>query len=225
MTQISPIVPAVIPTSPEALATLLVQLVKVPELHVDVVDGVFVSSISWPYEPAGEPAELASLLARFSLEVDLMVSDPLKAARAWLAAGADLLVFHVETISLEDFKAFADETLVSVGICALLDTKEEVLAPYLAVADYVQVMGIATIGSQGQPFDERVFERIAWLRTVAPHLPISIDGAVNADTLPKIIPHQLHRYIVGSAIVGQANPQQAYDELVKLVSSTGVIPS
>ncbi|MFN3188339.1 MAG: hypothetical protein ACK42D_02225 [Candidatus Paceibacteria bacterium] len=217
MTLLSPIVPAVIPTSAEALTEVLGKLVNISELHVDVVDGVFVSAVSWPYLPSGDPSSLAPLLARFSLEVDLMVDNPLPAAKAWLAAGADLLVFHVETISLEDFTEFAEEVSISVGICALQDTPNEMLTPYLAVADYVQVMGIAQIGSQGQPFDARVFERITWLRTIAPHLPISIDGSVNAETLPKIIPHQLHRYIVGSAIVGQSNPQQAYEELVTLV--------
>lgn len=221
MTQVSFIVPAVIPTSIEALSTQVVQLAGIPELHLDVVDGSFVSNISWPYEPAGEPAEVAQVLAGVSLEVDLMVNDPLPAAKAWIDAGADLLVFHVETISFEDFKSFAETATISVGICAIQDTKDEVLAPYLSVADYVQVMGIAQIGSQGQPFDERVFERILWLRTIMPHLPISIDGGVNVDTLPKIIPHNLHRYIVGSAIVGQKNPQEAYAHLVELVSSTG----
>jgi ribulose-phosphate 3-epimerase len=211
------IVPAVIPASSEELKTLVTKLKNVPELHIDVVDGIFVPTLSWPYSPVGEPAALAPWLDRFSLEVDLMVSDPLTAAHSWLQAGADLLVFHVETISLADFTAFANDTSVSVGISALQDTPVEALAPYLAVADYVQVMGIAQIGSQGQPFDERVFERIAWLRATAPHLPISIDGGVNATTLPKIIPHQLDRYIVGSAIVKQADPQTAYDALVTLL--------
>lgn len=221
MTQVFPIVPAVIPASAEALAAAVTQLDKVPELHIDIVDGVFVPSISWPYSPVGDPATVRTLLSRFSLEIDLMVSNPLPAAKAWLEAKADLLVFHAETISLEDFTQFAAEHAVSVGICALMDTKEEVLAPYLAVADYVQVMGIAEIGSQGQPFDVRVFERIEWIRTIAPHLPISIDGSVNAKTLPEIIPYGLHRYIVGSAIIGQADPQKAYDALVKMISSTG----
>lgn len=218
MKLVSPIVPAVIPTSLEALATTVAQLVGVPELHIDVVDGVFVPAVSWPYQPAGDPTVLTKPLSTFSFEVDLMVQKPLLAAAEWLAAGAHLLVFHVETISLEDFTTFAQENAsVSVGICASQSTAEEVLAPYLAAADYVQVMGIASIGSQGQPFDERVFERIAWLRTVSPHLPISIDGAVNADTLPNIAPYKLDRYIVGSAIVQQANPKQAYDDLVALI--------
>lgn len=221
MTYVSPIVPAVIPKSLDDLRESVSQLAGIPELHLDVVDGKFVPSVSWPYSPSGNALEASALLERFSLEVDLMVLDPISAGKAWLEAGAELLVFHVETISVEDFTAFAKETSVSVGICALQDTKEEVLAPYLEVADYVQVMGIAQIGSQGQPFDERVFERISWLRTVAPNLPISVDGSVNAETLPKIVPHNLHRYIVGSAIMAQKNPAQAYQALTEMLSSTG----
>jgi len=221
MSQSYLIVPAVIPSSEAELSDLVAKFTNVPELHVDVVDGIFVPMVSWPYSPPGVPSALESLLSKFSLEVDLMVGDPLTASKLWLEAGADLMVFHAETISLEAFTAFANETSISVGICALQDTPNEVLAPYLSAADYVQVMGIAQIGSQGQPFDTRVFERINWLRTIAPHMPISIDGGVNTTTLPEIIPYKLDRHIVGSAIVKQANPQKAYNSLVALVQSTG----
>jgi len=221
MQALIPIIPAIIPTSHAELEVVLKQLQGIPEIHVDVVDGNFVPTISWPYEPVGEPKSLISLLNRFSLEVDLMVRNPLMAAEAWVSAGADQLVFHVETISVEAFQEYSDRATVSVGVCALMDTPDSVLEPYLAYADYVQVMGIAKIGNQGQPFDDRVFDRILWLRATAPQLPISIDGSVNAMTLPKIIPYELDRYIVGSAIVKQPNPRQAYSELVNLVQSTG----
>lgn len=220
MYQFSPIVPAIIPTSAESLVQTLRQLSGVPEIHIDVVDGVFVPAISWPYEPVAEPVSLKSHLDQFSLEVDLMVQEPLPAAAAWVLAGADRLVFHCETISLEAFKQFSAQPAVSVGICALMDTPVATLAPYLEYADYAQVMGIAQIGRQGQPFDERVFERVDYIRSVQPTLPLSIDGSVNQATLRDIITHQLERYIVGSAIVQQANPLQAYEALVSLWQST-----
>lgn len=224
MNELIPIIPAVIPASEADLLWALEQFAGLPEVHIDVVDGVFVKTVSWPYTPAGEPRTLAPWLDRFSLEVDLMVATPIPAAEAWLAAGADALVFHSETISVATFREFADATPISVGICALLDTPTDELAPYLPYADYVQMMGIATIGSQGQPFDERVFARIDWLRTVAPQLPISIDGSVNQATLPKIVQYHLDRYIVGSAIIKQPNPKQAYLELMALAQSTVSTP-
>ena len=117
-----PIVPAVIPKSVDDLKTKLSQLTFSSEIHVDVVDGKFVPFTSWPYEPAGSPLEIKNISDRFTLEVDLMVIDPLKSAESWIEAGADMLVFHVESISLSDFKQFIKSAPASIGISALNDT-------------------------------------------------------------------------------------------------------
>lgn len=217
----SPIIPAIIPSSEQALRDFVVVIGNVPEIHVDVVDGLFVPFVSWPYEPVGNPVAVAAPCSGYTLEVDLMVQQPLLAARSWLEAGADMLVFHVETISLEAFAAFVQEVDVTVGVCALNDTPYEVLRPYAALADYVQVMGIAQIGAQGQPFDDRALDRIALLQKEFDHLMISLDGSVNHATLPQLAALSLPRYIVGSAIAAAAHPRQAYTDLSVLVSSTG----
>ncbi|MFM2339857.1 MAG: hypothetical protein RLZZ360_493 [Candidatus Parcubacteria bacterium] len=212
----SPIIPAIIPDSAAAVAQFLQSLPGVPELHLDVVDGIFVPFTSWPYTPAGSPHEVLTICEAVSLEVDLMVASPLTAARTWIAAGADMLVFHIETITPEALGQFALETAVTIGVAANSDTPSEQLLPYLEIADYVQVMGIGTIGTQGQSFDERAIERITWLRTQDAALVISIDGSVNAETLPKLLPYGLERYIVGSAISRADEPKRVYATLSAL---------
>lgn len=206
----SPIVPAIIPDSADAVARFIRSLPGVPEIHIDVVDGVFVPFSSWPHNPVGSPDEVLMVCEAVTLEVDLMVAKPLPAARAWLKAGADMLVFHIETITPEALRLFAEETAVTIGIAANNDTPNEVLLPYLKTADYVQVMGIAAIGAQGQPFDERGLARVDWLRTEDPALVISFDGCVNEDTLPHIALRHLDRYIVGSAIARAVDPKATY---------------
>lgn len=213
-----PIVPAIIPTSAAHLVNSLAQLGFSPEVHVDVVDGVFVESISWPYLPAGNPTDTKLVTDGFTLEVDLMVDNPLTAADTWLLAGADMLVFHVETISLEAFTRFVESSKITVGICANNDTKDSVLLSYLAVADYVQVMGIAKIGSQGQPLDARVFERISALKEAFPQKPICVDGSVNKDTVARLAKAGATRFICGSAIIGQNDPKAAHMQLSSLIN-------
>jgi ribulose-phosphate 3-epimerase len=217
---VAPIIPAIIPTSADALATALSDLAGLPEVHLDVVDGQFVPAISWPYSPIGDPLAFKPLLDTFSLEVDLMVSDPLGAASAWCKAGADQLIFHIETITPDALAAFADAHAITIGISAHMATPNDRLLAYVDHADYLQVMGIAQIGSQGQPFDRRAFDRIAWARQQAPQLALSIDGSVNHDTLPQLAALALDRYIVGSAIIKQPSPKQAYASLVALWQST-----
>lgn len=213
-----PIVPAIIPTSAADVSLLARALSFSPELHLDVVDGVFVPTISWPYQPAGIAKAVKTETDPFTLEVDLMVANPLPAADAWLEAGADMLVFHVETIPLPAFTRFVESTTISVGISALNDTPFPTLEPYLAVADYVQVMGIAKIGAQSQPFDERVIERIKVVKQAYPQLMVSVDGSVNEATIPQLVAAGADRFICGSAIIKADNKAAAYERLTAVAN-------
>lgn len=213
-----PLVPAIIPKSAADLRTKLESVRFSPEVHVDVVDGDFVSAISWPYEPVGAPAAIKDYTDSFTLEVDLMVRQPLQAAEDWLKAGADMLVFHIETLTLSEFRTFVESVKISVGVSASNDTPLDSLYPYLETADYLQLMGIAEIGRQGQAFDERVLDRIESCRHRYPHKPITVDGSVNVKTIPRLKAAKVDRLIVGSAIVGQPDPGVAHYELAKALN-------
>lgn len=219
----SPLVPAIIPRDLSDIESCLRKLGPVSEIHLDVVDGGFVPFTSWPYQPTGREQDVHELLSSYTLEVDLMVQHPYEAAVRWVAAGADMLVFHIETITPTQLELFAHEYSVTVGISLNADTPIEALLPYVSCSDYVQIMGIAQIGAQGQPFDMRTLVRIDEARMLIPTHFVSVDGSVNADTIPLLKPHLPDRYIVGSAIVKQSDPQYAYQRLTQLWSSTGLV--
>lgn len=213
-----PLVPAIIPKSKNTLESSLEKLNFASEIHVDVVDGKFVPFLSWPYEPQGLPVEIKENTDKFTLEVDLMVEAPLLAAESWLEAGADMLVFHVESISLPDFKNFVHSAPASVGISALNDTPIEILSSYLEIADYVQVMGIAKIGVQGQAFDYRVLERIKFIKNHFSNKHITVDGSVNKNTIQTLKSSGADRMIVGSAVTLSEKPYESYLDLIKLIN-------
>jgi ribulose-phosphate 3-epimerase len=213
-----PIVPAIIPKSEAAVIEYATALSFSRELHLDVVDGRFVPSVSWPYVPAGEPHAVKHYTDSFTLEVDLMVEDPVPAAVSWEVAGADMIIMHAETVSLEAFTAYCESTRLSVGIAFHGATNFEQVAPYIAVADYVQVMGIDSIGAQGQAFSERTFEKIERIAQQFPQTPISVDGGVNQKTISRLVKAGAARCIVGSAIVGQVDYEAAYRSLQQAVN-------
>lgn len=212
-----PIVPAIIPKSANQVLELLPQLSFASEIQIDVVDGQLVPYTSWPYNPAGEPTEVKVETDKFTLEVDLMVKKPIEAAREWLKAGADMLVFHTESIDAKILANFSETTKASIGIALVNETPLESLELYLEAVDYVQLMGIAKIGAQAQPFDERVLGRISELKKRYPHLTISIDGSVNQSTIKKLVEAGADRLVCGSAIVGQTSFYQAYETLRGLI--------
>lgn len=213
-----PIVPAVIPQSEAEVVAMTKALAFSREFHLDLVDGVFVPAVSWPFTPPGEAIAVKPCTDMFTLEVDLMVAKPFPIARAWVAAGADMLVFHIESADIHSFIDFINHNDVSVGVSFSGDTPLEAVLPYVPHADYVQVMGIHTIGLQGQPFDEHVIEKIERLKQEFPDKMISVDGSVNAKTIARLVKAGADRLIVGSAIVKQANPEEAYQKLRTLVN-------
>jgi ribulose-phosphate 3-epimerase len=208
----------VIPTSEAEVIHFSKLLSFSKEFHLDLVDGKFVPATSWPYLPAGEALNVKPYLDFYTLEIDLMVEEPIRAAHEWIIAGADMLVFHLETISLESFKAFNDATDVSIGISAHGETDLNTLAKYAEHADYIQLMGIKKIGAQSQPFDEAVIGKIIQLKKRFPYKSITVDGSVNLETIQKLKAAGADRFICGSAIVKQANPEAAQLELSSLIN-------
>lgn len=214
----SSIVPAIIPASFEEVIKFAEQLSFASELQLDLVDGRFSPTICWPYEPVGDPLLVKSHLETYTLEIDLMVADPIVAATKWIKAGADMLVFHVETLTLDVFKSFVEKTNVSIGVSAHGDTTLDALCEYIEYADYIQLMGIREIGAQGQPFDEAVLDKIIALKQCYPLKSITIDGSVNKDTIVRLRNAGADRFICGSAIVLQPNQEKAYKELSALIN-------
>lgn len=214
----APVVPAVIPKSLEYIKEMAEKLQFSKEVQLDLVDGRFDDDISWPYDPKGEPLDVKNIFEGQTLEVDLMVSDPISAAHEWVLAGADMLVFHMDSLSIEAFRDFVNSSYVTVGIAAHGEFNMERYVSYVEQADYIQLMGIEAIGAQGQPFYEPVLEKIEMLRQRFPDKVISVDGSVNQDTIKRLKAAGVTRFIVGSAIVKQPDPRQAHAELCALIN-------
>ena len=98
------------------------------------------------------------------------------------------------------------------------DTPLEDLYPYLDSVDFIQLMGINEIGSQGQPFDIRVLERVATLHTLYPNKTLSVDGAVNEENILSLKAAGINRFVVGSNILKASDPKAQYEKLLKIVS-------
>jgi ribulose-phosphate 3-epimerase len=208
------ILPAVIPHTEAELRATLARLSFARAIQIDVVDGSFAAPASWPYDPSGSPMDIADALTPFDVEVDLMAYRPIEAAYEWHRAGVNRFVFHIETLEnasmLASFKA---ETGVVVGCSLSNDTPLSALQSFHDTADFIQLMGIAHIGVQHEPFDERVLTRIHEVKQQYPSVSITVDGSVNQDTIMQLRDAGADRFAVGSAILTASDPEAAYREL------------
>ncbi|OGG86109.1 hypothetical protein A2392_01455 [Candidatus Kaiserbacteria bacterium RIFOXYB1_FULL_46_14] len=214
------IIPAIIPKSLDDLKDKLALLSFAPAVQIDLVDGKFVENVSWPYEPVGAAADATALIEDHEIEVDLMVDNPVLVAKDWLTIGAKRIVIHLESLSsVEDILSLKDNTHVLLGLAINNDTPIERLHPFVDQIDFVQLMGIASIGKQGEPFDDRVIDRITTIRSLYPNLTITVDGAVGKTNLAALKNAGANRFVVGSAILNSADPESTYEDLLKIIAS------
>ena len=108
-------------------------------LHFDVMDGVFVPSISF-----GMPV-LASIKPAVKQVIDthLMITEPIRYVEAFAEAGADILTVHYE--ACKDIRATLDKIKacgMKTGLAISPDTPVEVLKEFLGEVDMFLVMTV-----------------------------------------------------------------------------------
>jgi ribulose-phosphate 3-epimerase len=171
-------------------------------LHVDVMDGHFVPNLT-----IGPPV-VASLskVARVPLDVHLMISEPLRYAPAFAAAGAHVLTFHIETCAGErEARSVAAEFrrlgVKKVGVSLNPDIPIERVLPILDAVDLVLVMSVFA-GFGGQKFIPDVLKKTRAVRAQGFEGHVEMDGGLNAEMIPECAAAGADVLVSGSALFG-----------------------
>ena len=189
-----------------------VQRVKSADwLHVDVMDGMFVSNIS-----IGVPVvkSLRKATGMF-LDVHLMIEKPVRYIDAFADAGADLLSVHLEADMPPGIRAALeamDRRGVKKGIVLRPITAAEAVLPYIKDVDLILVMTVEP-GFGGQKFMADQLPKIAAIRKYIdqynPGCHLEVDGGVDPNTAPLVNQAGADVLVAGSAVYGAADPEQA----------------
>lgn len=197
------ITPAILPKTFEELTHKLFMLEGLCDLvQIDLCDGVFGLEKTWlPYKSDEE------LLSGFSYEFDLMVKDWSKFLPRVIALGAKRVILHVDDFSDDDIDEAIEMVrphLVYLGLSVSNDKNVPAFAALVKRVDhsyskvFIQVMGIKTIGAQGQPFDGGVPRRIEYLKDACRHIEIQVDGSMNPETILMVRNRGASCAVVGS---------------------------
>ncbi|MDR1629812.1 MAG: ribulose-phosphate 3-epimerase [Oscillospiraceae bacterium] len=172
-------------------------------VHIDVMDGQFVNNIT-----LGAPI-IKSMRAHTHLpfDVHLMIQDPLRYLDDFIAAGADILTFHLE--ASEDNAGIMIEKIAAAGVKPSVSVKPstpvETVFPLLGRLSMVLIMTVEP-GFGGQPFLESALPKISALRQecVRRGLPldIQVDGGINSEKIAVAAAAGANAFAVGSAVFG-----------------------
>ena len=172
----------------------------VPWLHVDVMDGLFVPSISYgmPVLKAVRPH------TDMFLDVHLMIEKPERYVEEFATCGADLVNFHLE--ATEDVKGCIDKiraTGKKVGITIKPATPAETVEPYLELVDMVLVMTVEP-GFGGQKLIPECLNKVAAIRKMITDrglaIDLEVDGGIHLDNVVQALEKGANVIVAGSAV-------------------------
>ena len=169
-------------------------------IHVDVMDGMFVPSISY-----GMPVIKSIRKSTGKVfDVHLMISEPIRYIADFAASGADMITVHVEACS--DVVATIEkirEYKLKVGITLNPDTPVSAIKPYLNRVDMVLIMSVNP-GFGGQKFITSSVDKIKEVKRLRDELNLSydieVDGGINIDNLATVLEAGANVIVAGSAI-------------------------
>lgn len=169
-------------------------------LHVDVMDGIFVPSISFgmPIVSSVRPR------TKMFMDVHMMVTRPERYVEEFIRCGADGVTIHEEACDcVAETLCRIREAGAQAGLAINPETPVEKLYPYLDKMDMALIMTVHP-GFGGQKYIDACTEKIQTLRQViidkGLDMKLQIDGGVNLDNLTMNLDAGADVIVAGSAV-------------------------
>jgi ribulose-phosphate 3-epimerase len=168
----------------------------IDELHLDVMDGVFVENLSF-----GAPV-IGGLRAAYPntfSEAHLMISRPHDYWQDFKEAGCDVVTFHYEATDhsymlLKDMR----DTGIQAGISLTPQTPVSVLEP---IREYIDRLLIMTVepGFGGQAFEPAMLRKVeAARKLLGDNVDVEVDGGIKDSTIRAVKDAGANVFVVGS---------------------------
>ena len=185
-------------------------------IHIDVMDGVFVPTISFGMPIIKSIRPLTDKI----FDLHLMIEEPIRYVDEFTALGADIITVHVEACkdtaaTLKRIK----ELGVKAGITLNPDTPLSDVREYLPLADMLLIMSVVP-GFGGQKFIEASLDKLREAVILRDELglnyDIEVDGGVNFDNIRDIHEAGANIIVAGSTVF-KGNAADNVKKLIELM--------
>ena len=192
-------------------------------LHIDVMDGDFVPSISF-----GMPV-IKSIRKESKLffDVHLMVTEPERYIRDFVECGADSITVHAE--ACEDLGRTIEqirEAGVKVGVSIKPATPVNDISHMLSDVDMVLIMTVQP-GFGGQKYMEECTEKIREVRELIEaedlDVDVQVDGGINDETMETVLAAGANLLVAGSYVFNDdlaknvKHARERMDEIIRRI--------
>ena len=169
-------------------------------VHVDVMDGLFVPSISM-----GMPVmESIRKSPNRVFDVHLMINEPIRYIDEFKKAGADIITVHAEAChKLSDTLDKIREVGCKVGVAINPHTSISAIEGVLDKVDMVLIMTVQP-GFGGQKYKDIVTPKISQMKKLIDdrglNIDIEVDGGISAQNVRVVLDAGANVIVAGSAV-------------------------
>ncbi len=176
---------------------------ELKNLHIDVMDGLFVPNISFGFKVISDIREKND----YFFDTHAMIEEPIRYIDEFKKAGVDRLTVHYEACkdldkTIEEIKAKE----MQVGLSFKPATDINLIIPYLNKIDLVLVMSVEP-GFGGQSFMEDSLDKIKRLRDYIDEnnldCIVEVDGGIKTTNVGKVIDNGADLIVAGSDVFGK----------------------
>lgn len=169
-------------------------------IHIDVMDGQFVPSISY-----GMPVikSIRKTTERI-FDIHLMICEPERYIKEFAECGADIITFHLE--ATKDADAVIDAIHaqgIRAGISIKPATPVEAVRHYLNKVDMILVMTVEP-GFGGQAYMESCTDKIRAVRKMIEEsgreIDVQVDGGIKKNNIKNVLEAGANVLVAGSAV-------------------------
>ena len=182
-------------------------------LHIDVMDGIFVPSISFGFPVLNAVAKVL----KKPLDVHYMIEHPENYIRQTADSGAMLMTVHYEAVRhLHRTAQEIHAAGMKAGVALNPSTPVSVLEDIINDVDLVLLMSVNP-GFGGQKFIENTIGKVGRLREMiaqsGSQALIEIDGGVQGETAPRLVEAGSDVLVSGSYVFKSADPIKTIHDL------------
>lgn len=177
----------------------------VDRIHLDVMDGKFVSAKSYL-----NSKRVSALKTSLIKDVHLMTSHPNYQIGYYAMAGCKVINVHVEVGGLLHIGKLCDKYKVKMGIAINPETPVSKLDSYLDIADEFLVMSVHP-GKGGQKFLKSALRKVKYLRSRTKKI-IKVDGGIRKEHLKELKSAGADIAVIGSYLF-EGDPVKRLQEL------------
>ena len=169
-------------------------------IHIDVMDGMFVPSISYGMPVIKSVRGVTSK----TFDVHLMIMDPIRYIKDFVDSGADIITFHLE--AAQDPKAVIDEIHKygkKAGVSIKPGTDASALDEYLDMVDMILVMTVEP-GFGGQKLIPECVHKVKTVRGMLEarklKTDIEVDGGIYVENVSQLLEAGANVIVSGSGV-------------------------